>query len=166
MDREPSPGFQLDDNPRQFRREQRMQRVAWPAMFVLLLAATFGLFGQGPISSVQLRSDDGRVQVDSERFMRRRSDSHLELRLRAQNTTLRLDFDSRYAQGLAIDKVFPEPERRVAAAGVVSYVFSTEPGAGPVTVRLTARPEALGRLQGWLSVDGGPRVALRHFVYP
>jgi len=161
----PAP-LALNADPKQYSRELRLQRVAWPLMFLLLLAAALGLFGQGPLAEIELRTEDGRLQVETERFMRRRSDSLLRLWVQPASGQLQLEMPLAYAEGLGVEKVFPEPEHRQASGHTVRWRFAVGRTDAPVMLRLKVRPEALGRLEGWLSVDGGPRLALRHFVYP
>ena len=159
------PGFHLDENLQQLRREWRMQRIAWPLLYLLLLGCVLGLFGQGPLSRTQAASADGRLHVDFDRFLRRQSDDRLVFTLKPVGSGARLQLDPQWAGRFDIEQVFPEPEHRVATADAVTLVFATAPGT-TVTVRMRLRTDEIGRLAGWAALDGGERVPVRQFVYP
>lgn len=158
-------GFQLDQDLVQLRREWRMQRVAWPLLYLLLLASMLGLFGQGPLSRTDVTSADGRMQVDFDRFLRRQSDDTVDFVLKPVGSGARLQLSTEWLRGLDVEHVFPDPEHRVTTTEGVTLVFASPPGQ-TLQVRMRVRAEDAGPLRGWASLDGGPRVPIRQFVYP
>lgn len=158
-------GFQLDQDLGQLRREWRMQRIAWPLLYLLLLAAVLGLFGQGPLSRTQVASADGRLLIDLDRFLRRQSDDHIEFVLRPTGANARLGLSREWLREVDIERLLPEPEHRVATSEGVVFVFASPPGE-TLTVRLRLRAEHPGTLDGWATLDGGPPLRFSQFVYP
>lgn len=158
-------GIQLDQDMRQQRREWWVQRTAWTTFTLLLTAIAFGLLGQGPISRTHVSSADGRVQLAYDRFLRRQAAETLELRLRAAADHLQLRVDNAYLREVEIEDALPQPEHASAGAAATTFSFRTEPGA-EVQLRLHIRPEKAGRLQGWVSADGGAPLQFKQFVYP
>lgn len=159
--------LQIDDDPGQQKFEWAMQRTAWLVLTALLVAIAFGLFGRGgPLSSMEAMSEDGSVRIEYNRFLRYHSSDVLHVSIaKSLSGNVRLKMDSVYAKHIQIERITPAPEREVGEDGAVNYVFATEPGA-KLDASFHFVPQKYGKLDGWIALDGGARIALGHFVYP
>ena len=59
----------------------RVERIAWLGMLLILVAALFGLFGDGLLSHRQLRTADGSMVLEYDRFGQVSADTILSLSL-------------------------------------------------------------------------------------
>jgi hypothetical protein len=159
-------GLQIDTDPDFQRRTWRIQRAAWVAFGLVLLAALAGLFGNGPLGRVSAETADASLRVDGDRFAR--SLTPMVLVVTAQPTAgqgaIAFSLDRAYADAVAIEPEFPAqveitPDR-------VIYRFAAA-GAGPVHVALRVTPQRIGVVSGAIrrEPDGMP-LRLTHFVYP
>lgn len=166
MEPEPYRALEIDADHRQQRREWATQRVAKVGLLALLIAIGLGLFGRGgPISTVEKTAGDGAARLEYQRFVRHHSPDALEIGARARSTTVRVCIASAYLKQVQLEHITPMPERAISADGVVVYLFNTAPAA-----RLHATfhfsPDSVGRLRGWIAVDGQDRLSIDQFVYP
>ena len=166
MERQRYPGLEIDDDIRQQKSEWVLQRVAWLLFTALLACIMLGLFGRGgPISRVESESDDGLLQVEYERFIRNHSPDKLQLTIQARSDTVRVRLDGEYVRRIQIDQVIPQPERVIGEEGAITYVFNTRASAS-MRAAIHFSPDHIGKLDGWIAVDGQPRQAFSQFVYP
>jgi len=163
----PQRSIEMDDDPRQQDIEWTVQRVAWVILTLLLVAVALGLFGRGgPLSTVAMRSEDGRFRVEYERFLRHHSQDMLRVSLeKATAAAVRVRMDGNYMKHIQIERVTPEPEREIGADGAVTYVFHSRPESA-FEASFYFTPEKHGRLGGWIALDDGPRQSITQFVYP
>ena len=72
----------VDEHMAGQRRAWRLERLGLAVLLGIVLVALSGLFASGPLSSRQLASQDGRLQVEYERFGRIGASHNLHVRLR------------------------------------------------------------------------------------
>ena len=159
-------GLEIDVDLEQESREWIVQRIAWLVLTALLAAVALGLFGRGgPLSTSQVRSADGATQVDYQRFIRNHSADTLRISALARDDSVRVRMDSRYARHIEMEVITPQPDRVVSEGDAIMFVFNARPSTR-LEAEISFHPETIGGLNGWISVDGGPRLPFRQFVYP
>lgn len=159
------PGFEIGEDMRQQHREWRMQRVAWVLLYALLLCIMLGLLGKGALSEATLGEPGAPLQTEYQRFLRHRSPDTLRLRITPTSGQVRVLLDSDYAGHVEIKRVAPEPERVIAGADAITFVFNAR-ATEPMTVTFEIQPEEVGSLHGWVGLQGQERHAFSQFVYP
>lgn len=161
-----SSGLEMDVDPEQESREWIVQRITWVVFTALLAAVALGLFGRGgPLSTSQVRSADGSIQIDYQRFIRNHSADTLRISALAHNNTAHVRMDSQYAKHIEVEVITPQPDRVVSEGDAIMFVFNTQPGTR-LEAEISFHPNMVGRLNGWISVDGGSRQSFKQFVYP
>ncbi|MFH5925243.1 hypothetical protein [Roseomonas xinghualingensis] len=147
------------------RRVWRFQRFGWGAMAVLVLLATLGVFGGGPLAKAKSSSADGTIEVEWERIERIGRDSRLRIRTVGPPTaplTLRLE------GGLAevtLSAIEPQPRGESRAPGRVWLRFDPPAEGHAAEIVLNLRSAKPGIVQGQLAL-GDAVLPLRLFVLP
>jgi hypothetical protein len=115
--------------------EQRtwtIERIAWVVMVALLVAASLGLFGSGPLSKRTIESENGAISIAYERVARMRAASEIEIRIRESAFPVALDrgtprmdiaFDRHYWDDLQVTRIVPEPVNMVARGSALVCTF-------------------------------------------
>ncbi|NED96551.1 hypothetical protein G1H11_14670 [Phytoactinopolyspora alkaliphila] len=150
------------------RREWRVERAGWIALVLVLVAAGFGVFGSGPLSSTESVSGDGSIRVDYERFVRHSGQSQLTATVapdavRDGYATVRLS--AGLNETMDIESVFPEPESSTSDGSGVIFRFAVETGS-PLVMRVHYRPQSIGTNSGYLRTGQGDAAHVRQFTYP
>jgi hypothetical protein len=149
------------------RREWRAERIGWCAFALFVAAALAGLLGPGPLSEASARTPDGRLRADYERFVHYGTQTSLRLRAEPRDAReLRVWLADDVLERARIERVEPEPDAVLAAAGRHVYVFAVAAGGGPVDVTFELHPEWIGRLESRLGLEGGPELALAQLAFP
>lgn len=158
-------GLQLErDMPLQ-QREWSTQKVAWPVLYLLVVLLMLGAFGDGLMSRTALRSSDGNLQMEYERFVRRGGSTQLRLVLQPTSGLTEVVLSSAYANRIEIRAMMPLPERMISEGDAVRFGFGSRPPS-EMRVILHIEPRSAGMLDGWVALAGKPRQAFRQFVYP
>jgi hypothetical protein len=131
----------------------------------LLIAIALGLLGKGPLSEAGVGSSEDAIQMKYERFMRHRSPDNLRLTVQPSSDTVRVMLDSQYARRIEIEKITPEPEHVISGPDATTFVFNAG-SSGQMHAQFYIRPEKVGKLEGWIAVEGKPRHTFSQFVYP
>lgn len=97
-----------------------IQRIGWTLMFLFLLAAVLGLFGEGPLSKRKVHL--GPVTVEYERFGRYEHAMRMNLRSAGENIGM-VSLPQNYLKSFKISKIVPEPAKQVSSPGYVNYFF-------------------------------------------
>ncbi len=166
MEQQQYPGLQIDSDMQQQHREWKMQRIAWVLLSVLLIAVLLGAFGRGgPISTASKTSADGRLRIDYERFVRNHTPDKLQLAFQAQSETARVKLSGEYVRKIRIEHITPTPVRASSDQDGIVLVFDTRPAA-MTQAAIHFSPEEIGKLEGWIALDGRQPHAFNQFVYP
>lgn len=146
------------------RRLWLVQRVGWCLIGLFLLAGLGGVFGGvGPLSTHKSRA--GQVIVEHPRFARYVAPVEVRVSLdRPQAGPLELSIERRYIDTFEMYDISPEPAS--VRASETSLIYAFEPLAARAEVVFFGRAHHVGTLRGSLSVDGGPPLPLRTFVFP
>lgn len=161
----PFPDLQMEESPRLERAERIVQRVAWPLLYLLLVAVAFGLLGRGPLAEVRHRVDGEDPGLDYRRFATARSDTEMEITLQPRGDVARLQIGGEYFRSVRIESVQPPASRTMLDADSAIYEFAAM-GSTPVVVRLFVKTREAGRYAGWIGTGDGPRRFLRQWVLP
>ena len=167
--REPGPREApqvAEDMPFQ-KRTWAVERVAWVAMALLLVAALLGLFSVGPLSRTQAGSPEA-LRVSYERFERYQAPSTLRLDLGPAAVAAgeaAVHLGRAFVEAVQIEQIRPEPREAAAAAGGLRLVFDVVPEQ-PASIYLQVRPQKIGFIDGSVGLAGGATVGIGQFVYP
>jgi hypothetical protein len=157
------------------RREWMVQRVAWAASLLVLLAALCGLLGDGPASRASVSA--GELRVEYERFTRRLATADLVVRVgdtsadaerRGHPERRGVWLDADYVEAVEVQRVTPTPGQVVSSGDRVVYLFVVETGpeAKAPSVAFALRPRRAGMQHARVGLVDGPAVTLRQVVYP
>jgi len=144
-------------------RSWRMERTAWAAMALLVLAALLGLFGGGPVGERTLHGDGLELRHDA--FARLGTPTPLELRVAPADGVARVALAADLLARVRVESVWPTPARIEASAAWTTFQVATS-GVEPVRLRVELVPEEVGLLEGAARSDGGEALAFRLVVYP
>ncbi|HEV2609066.1 MAG TPA: hypothetical protein VGU61_02265 [Noviherbaspirillum sp.] len=166
MEQQHFPGLQIDSDMRQQNREWVIQRIAWVLLAVLLLAILLGLFGRGgPLSTISEKSADGMLRLDYERFVRNHTPDKLQLAVKARSESMQVKISSEYVRKIRIEDITPTPVRSSSGQDGIVLVFDTRPSE-MMEAAIHFSPEGIGKLEGWIAVDGRQPHHFNQFIYP
>ncbi len=150
------------------RRSWAVQRAAWAAICLVLLAALLGLLGgAGPLA--RARASAGPLEVEYSRFARHGAPAELVIRLgreAARGGEARVWIEQAYLDGLRVATITPPPARVEAGDGRQTFIFALAEGDAPATIVFHTTPQTLGGRAGRLGLPGGPELSLGQLVYP
>ena len=159
--------IEVDQDLDHARRLWRVQRVGWVVMLLIVLAATLGVFGHGPLAGAQAHTSS--LTVDYDRFARHGAMTSLEAEVAPtalRGDTAKLWLSREYLEGVALESVIPEPDRVDTRGDVVLFTFMTTDRSRPVRITFNVRPDAYGSEPARAGIDGGDSVSFRQFIYP
>lgn len=145
-----------------------LQRIAWSVMALLVLAAAFGLFGDGPLAQARAASPTGELDLEYARIARSDAPTTLRFTLRpgpSCGAAAHLTLPIEYAAAMQVQGVLPLPVRTRTARGQVTYSFEVEPRR-ETTVVFDLKPQRAGVLHASFSLAGGPPLQIRQLVLP
>jgi hypothetical protein len=144
------------------RAEWRAERAGWAALATLVLAATLGVFGAGPLAVTEATGSDG-LAVRFARFARVRLPDEMNVALPHGVTSLRVS--RRFLADLEVLAVSPAPLRVRSPADEHVYAFE-DAGDDRIEVTLRLQHARAGLARGWVAAGAGPRVTAWVFVHP
>jgi hypothetical protein len=154
-----------EDMPLQLR-VWHVERVGWWCLLVIVLLAVLGLFGKGPLSTAQVTSADGRLQVEYQRIARSGAPSQLLIDVqRAGERQLEIALAGDLLDSVSIQTIQPPPLRSATFSGSGLRLLTVADAQGRVRLRLDVRAEAIGRSGAVVSVDD-QRVELSQLILP
>ena len=159
--------FGVDDGS--FHRvELRWQRWGRVALALFIIAGFLGLFGSGPLSRATMRSADGAVLVEYERFARAHSTTEVRLRVSTADAlggVLDLWIDQAFARTIELEQIIPEPKQSTADELRLEFEIPASRGV-VVPIVLRYRPRKLGVPTASLGIATRPTIRFRQFVFP
>lgn len=161
-------GLQLDSDMRWQRREWRWQRVTTVVLVLLLAAAVFGAFGDGPLSEPTVTRGD--LTVVHERFSRGEHTQRLEVAVdgkhsRDQDEVVVVVSDD-FLAAARLTRVTPEPSRVVTRPHDVAFHFPIEGPGTPLRATFDLTSDGLEVVHGHVGLVDGTRVSVRQIHYP
>jgi hypothetical protein len=166
-DRSRDPPF---DEDLQFQRRQwRVERFAWAAMVVVIVAALAGVFGGGGLIANTTASDSaGSTEVQYARFARYASPTTLDVNVAASASgrPTRIRVSDRYLNTMKVRAITPPPTSTAIADRQHVFVFERSASSASATIRFELEPAAMGRHHGWITVDEAAPLFFSQFIYP
>lgn len=147
----------------------RVQRIAWVALALAVLAVLLGVFGgQGPVSDARQRTADGVLEIRYDRLTRWSAPATLEITVSGEHVDaneLRLGLNREYLKAALIERITPAPVRTQAGTGEIYFVFAAAPGARALIV-FHLKMEAIGLQRGRITLAPDTALEFAQFVYP
>lgn len=164
------PGLEIDDDMRFQRRAWVVQRFGAGVLALLLAGAAAGVFGGGALSRETVRSGDGRLEMEHERFARFQSPARMEFAFAPgaaeADGKVRVWLDREFVESVTMDSIEPEPESVVAAEDRFIYAFRVADPARSAGAAFSFHPEKFGSLPGRTGLAGKEPIAFEQFIYP
>lgn len=160
--------LQLSEDMAFLRNTWRWQRIGWLCMAALIVAATLGAFGRGPIASAEV-SATGILSARYERLVREQAltDTHIEAAPRAiTNGRFELMIDREFLAGMQIVEIQPQPVAVTALPTGLLFRFTAAYSNDPLAIRFTLRPVSAGSQTARLWMADGTALRLQQFVFP
>lgn len=169
------PGLDLREDLTFERHDWNAQRAAWTAAVLILLAALAGVFGGGPASRAEARSEAAGVSLRYDRFVRHQAPAQLRLTVDAgaapgsedaEEVTVWLS--NALLNAMKVEWISPEPVRVWSGASRTGLVFATPRTTGDViTATLRVRIDRIGVIRGEIGVEGRDgSVRIWQMAYP
>ena len=139
----------------------RLERIGWALATLLVLAATLGLFGDGPLARASASGADG-TSVRYERFSRTRRPVDIEAVRPASADPARLRVDEEFLRAVELLALDPPPSRWRVAGEDRIYEFE----GATSTVVLHVEYRRAGRVVGSIAWGAADPVAFSTLVFP
>jgi hypothetical protein len=145
----------------------RVERIAWLGMLLILAAALFGLFGGGLLSHRQLRTADGSMVLEYDRFGQVSADTILNLSLQFQGLPgpRNVWINRSYLDHFDIRQVTPNPGAMELSRDGWLYTFASSQAGESFPIRVILTPRHTGRFSGCVN-SVGRALCFQQFVYP
>ncbi|MEG7361713.1 hypothetical protein [Pseudomonas citronellolis] len=156
--------YPVDEHMAGQRRAWRLERLGLAVLLGIVLVALSGLFASGPLSSRQLASQDGRLQVEYERFGRVGASHNLHVRLRgAPGSAAELRLGGDFLARQSVQSLQPMQRGDSWRGGLAIHGRHDERGEWHLF--LTLLPDAPGLLD--YRVEGaGQALEFNQLIYP
>jgi len=144
----------------------RFERLGWYALLGLMGLTLAGLFSKGPLSTQEVRSVDGTLRVDYQRFLRNGSSDGLAIHLKGKaHETLEVEISGDLLRGFSIETLQPQPlKASTFGGGVKLWVLSDNDGQS--LLHLMLHSEGVGTFNTRVSQLEGASVRFSQFIYP
>ena len=161
-----SRSYPIDEDMVLQRKVWRFERLGWYGLVVLIGLTLAGLFSKGPLSSTEVRSADGQVRVEYQRFLRNGSSDALVIHLQGRaGATLEVEINGELLQGFNVEMLQPQPlKASTAGEGIKLWVLADNDGRA--TLHLTLRSDGVGTFNTRVALVSGAAVGLSQFIYP
>jgi hypothetical protein len=154
------------DLPFQFRM-WRIERIGWAVMFVILLTASAGFFGHGPLSMVVIRNES--LRVEYERFGRYHAATSLRFNLEPtvqKHDRITIWLSNQYLLNMRVVGTVPQPERMEVSSEGLRFVFSAGEGLSVGMIVFHLHPDTVGPIAGSFILNDSQQVFFSQFIYP
>ncbi|AZF04924.1 hypothetical protein [Pseudomonas sp. R5-89-07] len=154
-----------EDMPQQ-RRIWRFERLGWYGLVVLIVLTLAGLFSKGPLSTTEVRSANGQLRVEYQRFLRNGSSDALVIHMQGvAGKPLELEINGELLQGFNVEMLQPQP-LKASTAGEGVKLWTLTDDQGRATLHLTLRSDGVGSFDTQVSLANGATVDVSQFIYP
>lgn len=137
-----------------------IQRAGWVLLYVIVIAAALGFFGDGWLSRTSTSGEN--VVISYERFIRTENPTRVHFNTTANDGEMILSLPGHYVDIMHIRHIQPEPRSQEIHGDRLALTFTA---TGSASVILTLSPQRRGSLQGEILVND-ESVLLSHYVYP
>ena len=164
---EPVGDLERERDLRFQRREWTVQRAGWLVMLAIVLAALFGLFGSGSLSTATAEAEA--LQLQYTRFERRHAPTELEVSLASSAVSqdqVEVWVSSDYLARIEITSIVPEPEEVSETDDRVIYHFNIDDQTRAPKIYIALEHDEPGLTTGRIGLIDGPELTFRQIVYP
>jgi hypothetical protein len=151
--------IEIDEEMPLQKRGWMVQRVGWILLFVFILLAVLGLFGEGPLSKRTIIT--GNIKTEYQRFGRHEHETPIKFESKDENISI-ISIPQQYLKELKLSKVVPEPESQTSSYGYINYTFKGEHNNN---VTFYFDPLEFGNVGGVIKVNAY-NIALVQTIYP
>jgi hypothetical protein len=144
-----------------------VERIGWGAMLIVLICASVGLFGHGPLSTAVVKQTS--LRAEYERFARYRAPMNLRLFLAPtvqKQGLLTVWLSNEYLRHVEVVGTQPAATRTDLSSDGLRFIFSAEKETSISTISFQLRPDRVGAIVGSLAIDDEPAITFAHFIYP
>jgi hypothetical protein len=155
------PEIELDERLDLHEKGWAFQKIGIVFLFLLVVSAAIGLFGQGVLSRQSYAASG--AEITFERFFRQEARMSLEISIHSApgNKTI-VSFPNQYLKDFRIESILPEPRENRLEGNRIDYVFE---GSAPMELVFYVIPQKIGSQEGEVRInDVSFQVA--HFIYP
>ena len=152
--------LQIDDNINLHITGWILQRIGWGLMFIFLVCAALGLFGQGVLSRAQI-SHAG-ITIKYERFFRREAKMELEIISTRSMNGLQVVLPPDFTRNFEVEGILPQPAEQKISEGSVVMSFAAQ-GAGEIAFFL--KPRQAGNSTATIKINETD-FKISQFIYP
>ena len=157
----PQHDLDIDEKLRDHIAGWKFQAAGLTFIFIFVISAALGLFGNGVLSKQTVIARGGFVSFD--RFTRHDSRMPLKIGVASVNASeSQITFSNSYLEKFRIETIVPEPSAVIVKEGEIQYTFN---GKGNLTVVFYMVPQDFGSVDGILGVNG-EKVKVDHFIFP
>jgi hypothetical protein len=150
-----------EDMPFQ-RRQWMFERVSWAVMAIVLILATLGFAGPGPLSHRSVSTSDGNLRVEYHRFIRYQTSYEVEIHLRQNGGQPSVSIARDYLKEVEVQFINPQP---LAVSGDAEWITYTFAGAD-VQAIFTFESQRFGPSKLKLKTGDQKTLELKQFVFP
>ncbi|MGZ8921039.1 MAG: hypothetical protein ACXW3L_08645 [Limisphaerales bacterium] len=147
------------------KKEWILQRFGWGLMLLASVAALSGVLGDGPMSKRQKGKVGDDLYFENDRYVRHQSPFKLKLFCRPRDTEFSISFNRAYLDKNEVKEIQPEPQSTTIDGQNCTFVFNGTSGKVQlVTFHLI--PEAFGKIQNEITLDGNHTQKMEQFIWP
>ena len=149
----------LDESLHLQNKARVIQQIGIIFIFLLILLAALGFFGEGVLSSKKLAAHGSTVMY--EKFGRHGGESKLEFKL-AADTITQISIPAAYFEFFKIETIIPQPDKNNATGDRFVYMFN---GGDTKKITFFLSPEKIGSIEALITANKTD-FKLSHFIYP
>lgn len=144
-----------------------VERIGWGAMLIVLICASIGLFGHGPLSTAAVEQTS--LRAEYERFARYHAPMSLRLSLAPtvhRQGLLTVWLSNEYLSRVEVVGTQPEAKRTDLSSDGLRFIFSAEEESSTGIIIFHLRPDMVGAIVGSLAINDEQPITFQHFIYP
>lgn len=149
----------IDEHLKMQEKGWQIQAVGMLCMFVFILSAALGLYGDGIVSHQNLNKNEANIEYD--RFFRFEAKMDFKVKTTSVGNTS-ISFPTEYLNSFEISSIVPEPNESRFSDARVEYVFH---GGDAAEITFYLIPQEFGRIQGSVKVNENV-FAVNHLIFP
>jgi hypothetical protein len=144
-----------------------VERIGWGAMLIVLICASVGLFGHGPLSTAAVEQPS--LRAEYERFARYRAPMSLRLFLAPtvqKQGLLTVWLSNEYLRRVDVVDTQPAAKRTDLSSDGLRFIFSSEEESSTGIIIFHLRPDKVGPIVGSVAINDEQPITFEHFIYP
>lgn len=159
--------YPVQEHMRLQRIEWRIQRIGYLFLFTIVILGACGLFSKGMLSNKRVKSADGALEVEYERFGRLASDMSMTIRIRPQQDgDFRLVLNGEEMDNFQIQSLQPQPQQAFSRGNALELYWSSPRYRDGATVWIGLQAQNPGRYPVTVTLDNKTSVQFTQWIYP